>query len=1052
MNTITPKQINISRRQQNSTNVHPRKEVSFKGAPVSVIKHADDLMEVFSQHYGNIGHRIGKKVEKLVTAEDTSEILKKSSRFIQENGTLQIQDKGIARSLGENLVFPFVNLPLYGASWAIKQVQKIAPDGAKEGLEKLYKKPLLRVPRKLNELDAKTNQLKGIFEKTDDIVKKFAEKKDMKLEDVLALLTKKDITDEAEKKLVQEANEYIKEEYYKVSNKFFDKHTGNFNTAYERPLNRIVTGLIPVAFLANDAYNLSVMCGDDEKTSKKEAAERRSQEISRVFTTAYIQLLTFGAFAKQVNTLPWFTPLTSALTVLFSETSSRLRLGKPVFFLSKEKAKAHNQKEKEKEKIEAGKTDVAKPEKQAQATTSVKQDAPVVAQTPVQTTSYNQLSNTDSKVFTSFKAGKKEEAGKAGENKPEERKALINFETFKKGVIILVTGGFALSFLKNSSFTKNSAFMNMINEASEWCKKNIYNKLAFKDFEISKAEFEKVKATLDASGCGKIAEGHSYIAQKFSNGAFDDAENTVIKLFKGSVSKSKAQDIATSAVEEAKGKTSIIPPAEEIIQKLKTALGTDAEAELPIEELIKKLKEAVTPDAEAIKKDPSLEETANSLLKEIKKAIGIDSSKKLSIDDLFESLEVSLKTKSQKELSAEDLAETLKIAIGLENTAIAEMKYGKVAQKALDILRNKKLIVETADTKTLKATLTEAIKKNAEEKAIQVDTKLRPFVDIVTQPFKFIASAAKLPFKIVTTLINMATSKIEKKAAKALIGEAELSDFENAIHRVVKEIYGEKSGKEGKTCQTIFANAMEKLQKKTLPYRKAEEALNKAIKGGNESEIAAAREALKKAKNDLTIYVNTAVEKSFDGVTQSSNKNTDLAMMSKLASSAVTSAFLVADNYNMVMLKSDGEDKEGAKEKANERIIQRLSGLFYQTLFINWFNATFRSTYNSSLKGMAAVAIPNTITTELLTRSSIGMPIGRKSYEQLQELDRKNENRTGFAGKYFKFMRLLTGKKPLKDRLPKDKAGKVANTQTIVATNNSSKPSSTNLLEMHLKK
>ena len=47
MNTITPKQINISRRQQNSTNVHPRKDVSFKGAPVSVINHADDLMEVF---------------------------------------------------------------------------------------------------------------------------------------------------------------------------------------------------------------------------------------------------------------------------------------------------------------------------------------------------------------------------------------------------------------------------------------------------------------------------------------------------------------------------------------------------------------------------------------------------------------------------------------------------------------------------------------------------------------------------------------------------------------------------------------------------------------------------------------------------------------------------------------------------------------------------------------------------------------------------------------------------------------------------------------------
>ena len=49
----------------------------------------------------------------------------------------------------------------------------------------------------------------------------------------------------------------------------------------------------------------------------------------------------------------------------------------------------------------------------------------------------------------------KKEEQKTETKKPEEQKALINFETFKKGVIILVSGGFALSFLKNSSFTKN---------------------------------------------------------------------------------------------------------------------------------------------------------------------------------------------------------------------------------------------------------------------------------------------------------------------------------------------------------------------------------------------------------------------------------------------------------------------------------------------------------------------------------------------------------------------------------------------------------------------
>ena len=215
---------------------------------------------------------------------------------------------------------------------------------------------------------------------------------------------------------------------------------------------------------------------------------------------------------------------------------------------------------------------------------------------------------------------------------------------------------------------------------------------------------------------------------------------------------------------------------------------------------------------------------------------------------------------------------------------------------------------------------------------------------------------------------------------------------------------------------------MEQLEKKTLPYRKAEQELQTAVKSGkSQDEISKLTKNLEDQKQKLLKYVNTSVEKSFNGITQSSNKNPDLALMSKLASSTVTSAFLVADNYNMVMIKSNGDDPEEAKEKANERIIQRLSGLFYQALFINWFNATFRSTYNSSLTGMTSVVIPNTLTTEILMRKSIGMPVGRMTMDELNEMDRENENRTGLAGKYFEFMRLLTGKKPLKDRLPKEK-------------------------------
>ena len=967
MNTITPRLGNISPKYEKrinkkktlSPNYPPNSSnVSFKGGPATLISAADkEIMNVFSQHYGNIGERLGQKVGKLVTS---SEILKRSSRFSLEEGARSIREKKVPQALLENVLFPFVNLPLYAVSWVLKKAQNVP--SLKEGARRLYNKPLLRIPRKLNELDSKTDMLKGIFEKTQDVVKKFAKEKGIDADDLLKVLNNADDNSALKK----EATEYIKESLYKVSNKFFDKHTGNFNTAYERPLNRIVTGLIPVAFLANDAYNLSVLCGDKKEDSAKEAKARSKQEISRVLTTAYIQLLTFGAFTKQVNTIPWFTPLTSAATVLFSETSSRKRLGKPIFFLSKEKAKEYNKKEAEKDK-EAGNSTTESLKNKNSNNTEASQSEKKPTQIKDLSFTFNE---NEPKVFTSFKASttnknnveKKEtskEINKTTDSK-EPKKALINYNTFKKGVLLLVTAGFAMSFIKNSSYTKNTKLVKGIKSIGDKITKKLYNPLAFKDFEISQKDFEKMAQSLKDAGCKEIAEGHEFIKGKYG---VQTAQGT-IKMYKAALSSSQIPEVIKSAIDKIRSNGA---------------------------------------------------------------------------------------TLSEKEIA--QISDSIKTAVGLERTAIAEKKYSNVAKKAAEIIKNKKVNLSSEQMDDLAKSITESISTRAKEMPIQVETKIKPFVDIVTQPFKFIMSAARLPFKITSTLIKMIVSPVEKKAAQAALGKAELSKVEQGIHKAVTEIFGEKASKEGKISQVIFANAMEQLNKQTRPYRKAEAALKTAIENGaSQDEIRKLQEIVNNAKHKLMVYVNTAVEKSFNGVTQSSNKNTELAMMTKLASSAVTSAFLVADNYNMVMIKSNGEDKEGAKEKANERIIQRLSALFYQTMLINWFNSTFRSTYNSSLKGMTAVAIPNTLTTELLTRTSIGMPVGKKSYEELQALDEKNEKRTGLIGKYFKFMRLLTGKKPLKDRLPKDKAESTSNTTkksdiNIKAEETKTLNTSTNLLE-----
>lgn len=946
MNIITPKPGNITERSRIRKITNPpnnykgMQNVSFRAAnPKALLTTADEhILKVFSQHYGKAGSFLIDKTDDLIKE---SKVLEKSSRFFQQNGHLAVKDKNIPTSLLENIIFPFITLPLYAANWIIKKAQSIP--GLKNGAEKLYNKALFRIPRKLNNLNESTNQIKGILGKTQSTVESFIKEKGLKMspQELMEKLSNAD-----DSPIVKEASDYIKENLYKASNKFFDKHTGNFNTAYERPLNRIVTGLIPVAFLANDAYNLSVLCGDKKEDSQKEAHERTRQEISRVLTTAYIQLLTFGAFTKQVNTLSWFTPLTSAATVLFSEISSRKRLGKPVFFLSKEQAKEYNKKEAEKSD---GKEDSSKTNQPKETDNKSK-----IEQVPVQKNNIVISSQTEPQVFACFKGTSKEEP-KEEKSKPAERKALMNADTFKKGLILLITGGFAMSFLKNSSLTKNTKIMQGLNKFKDFCKKKIYDPLAFKTFEIKTSEFDDLMKVLDDIGCKEIADGHRFIKDKYKFvGSGVEAAN-VIKMQKGSISGSGIQEIAKSIT------SSLQDVAENDIQKI---------------------------------------------------------------------------------------IESVKTAIKQEGTAVSEMKYDRVAKKAAEIIKNKNINISEEKLTSLTSTITEAMKANGKTTLIKVDTKLKPFVDIVTEPFKFIMAAVNLPFKLVKTAINLVTSPIQKKAAKALLGQAQLTKFEKAINTAVVEVFGKKEAKAGKISQTIFANAMEQLQKQTAPYRKAKEALEAAKRSGHVD--AKTQEAFDKAKDELYKYVNRAVQKSFDGVTQSSNKNTDLAMMTKLASSAVTSAFLVADNYNMVMIKSDGEDTRGAKEKASERIIQRLSALFYQSMLINWFNSTFRATYNSSLKGMTAVAIPNTLTTEILTRKSIGMPVGKKSYEELQEIDEKNENRTGFLGKYFKFMRLLTGKKPLKDRLPKDKAAE--NAKTIVKPEITGNVSTTNLLEIFANK
>lgn len=166
---------------------------------------------------------------------------------------------------------------------------------------------------------------------------------------------------------------------------------------------------------------------------------------------------------------------------------------------------------------------------------------------------------------------------------------------------------------------------------------------------------------------------------------------------------------------------------------------------------------------------------------------------------------------------------------------------------------------------------------------------------------------------------------------------------------------------------------------------------------------------------DFKEKVNRNVINAFDNVNKSNISSADLAGSAKVAVSTVTSGFLVLDNYNMVMIDSEGKDKDIAGQKAKERTIQRIVRIAYGASLIKLFNGLFKSQYNASLLGAEAVTTGNVLLTETLERTSVGLPLHEATREEIIGKDNEALNATGLRGLYFRFMSKLTGKKALSE-------------------------------------
>lgn len=696
---------------------HDSQNLSFKG--LSLLYRQVNKVPYKSNEILNIAKmHLGESVDTLYNT------IKKSPRAkrmvnINDKGEVTFHKKTVLNLIYDGIIYPIKILPGDLLNGAVNLLKKIKP--LKNWAEKLYEKPILKNARQRSKIDAQVNSLRGVFEKVTEF---------------------KDKPDEISSKLFQQ------------SVKMFDPKTGNYDTKHERSLTRIVSGVVPAFFLANDAYNLSSMYKDDSKEAQKEKKTRFKQELSRVFSNAYITLITLGALQKYINNSKVGIMLTTGLTVLVTEMFSRLSNGKHIDRISPEKAKEINKKDKLKKGTDAKNED------------GKSEDYNLVL-FKSEGKSFSKVSSGKNSYFKGFSEQAKTEAEKKQE-------PLLSFNTIMKACGVIIAAGFGIKGLKNIKVT-NKATNKVHKPIAEFADKlakpfnDLYKKVTVNpNHTISESDFNTIIAKLDDAGFGTLANKYKEIAK-------DITKNGVVSLGKK-------------------------------------------------------------------------------------------------------------------------------------------------------------------------------------------DKKIRPVVDFVIAPFKFIYNAITLPYRLVDKGVQMFAKKAPPKAKD--VKQLNIEALSKSIENIGRE----------------------------------------ALKGKN----------FDKAK--FNSFVSDNIMKSFNLESMSNVSNSELSNLAKTAATAATIWFLMADNYNMVMLKSNGDDQSGAKLKAKERFVQETSRLFYQTLLIDLFNNTFRTQYNKSLWGASWITAINTYISENLNRKSIGMPVKPHSKAELIEIERRKDNSTGFLKNYYNFMAKLTGKKTLAEQ------------------------------------
>ena len=753
-------------------------DISFKGLslykPLQKVYSKEEFLEFSRKYLGGMGEELFENITK-TNSDRTKNLIK------VDGDNISIRKKTIPHLAVDGILYPFKILPADILNGIVGALRKVP--GLKTWANEKYESEFFKNIRQRSKIDSKVNSLVGLITyrdvKLENAKNSYAKKVGKKV---------KDLNETEIQKLREKVEFNLDSSVFQSEMKMFNPKTGNYDTKHERALNRLVSGLPPAIFLANDAYNLSRIMDDDSKAANKERKIRFKQETSRILTSGYLTLITMGAFQKFINKSKLGIVILTGTTVLLTEMFSRLSNGKYITKLTPEQAREINKKE----------------------------NAPEANIKPVE-----QKPKKDPVSSTGAPAAQLK----------EQQKPLLSFDTLMKASVVVLAAGYGIKGLKNIPKIQASILK----------------------------YFEKMKTSNP---------------EKYDKLKIEKAFQDVIKDYKES---------------------NPLQYMDGVVIDRKKPLLTDKEVSLKNAVEIFEQKVLYRPFTELYKKLTT---------------------KKYVVDaDKFESVVNILRQNGFSELAAQ---------------------YEKIGSDKIKIEDGKKIL----------------------DLGMR-DKKVKPAINFVIAPFKFMWNTITLPYW--------------------MIDEKIMSVFRKA-----------KSKSKPKDIQAL-AKSFEKISKK------AQDFANKKI-----------------SEKEFKDYIQINILKAFNVDSLSSVSNAELSNLAKTAASVATIWFLMTDNYNMVMLKSNGNDKDGANTKFKERFVQEGSRLFYQTLLIDLFNSTFMKSYNGSLLGMSWVTLADTTLGEMLTRSSVGIPIKTHTRDELIDIETRQNNSTGFKKKYYNFMQRLTGKRSIK--------------------------------------